>query len=79
MRSSARLTQHAARAATNNPIVSVTRARATSPARPATIPIAVAAIGSASGLTAIAPTIRIWLSSITPKPAMTPAVTMNAR
>ena len=57
----------------------MTSARATSPPRPATIPIAVAAIGSASGLTAIAPTIRIWLSSITPKPAMTPAATMNTR
>ena len=36
-------------------------------------------MGSMSGLIAIAPTIRIVLTSITPKAAMTPAAIAKAR
>ena len=39
----------------------------------------VALIGRVSGLTAIAPTMRISFASITPKLAITPAAIMNAR
>jgi hypothetical protein len=43
-----------------------------------TRPTQAAVIGRKSGLTAIAPTIRIALASITPKPAITPAAIMKA-
>ena len=36
-------------------------------------------IGSRSGLTAMAPTMRIGLPSVTPNAAMTPATAMYAR
>ena len=38
-----------------------------------------AVTGNRSGATAIAPTISIWSSSITPNAAITPATAMNAR
>lgn len=43
------------------------------------MPTQAAVTGSRSGLTAIAPTIRIVLASITPYAAMTPATTMKTR
>ena len=39
----------------------------------------VAVIGRMSGLTAIAPTMRIELCSMTPNAAMTPAIVMRTR
>jgi hypothetical protein len=43
------------------------------------MPVQAAVIGSRSGLMAIAPTMRIELSSMTPKAAITPAAAMNTR
>ena len=43
------------------------------------MPTQAALKGSRSGLTAIAPTIRIELSWITPSAAITPATAMSAR
>jgi hypothetical protein len=53
--------------------------RATSLRRRRTMPVQAAVIGSRSGLMAIAPTMRIELSSMTPKAAITPAAAMNTR
>ncbi len=47
--------------------------------RRATRPTLSAQTGSRSGLTAIAPTIRIEFDSITPRPAMTPAIAISTR
>ena len=43
------------------------------------MPTHAAVTGSVSGLTAIAPTINVWLTVMTPYPAMIPATIMKAR
>ena len=60
------------------PRVSVANERSASFRRPATRPTQVAQIGSRSGLTAIAPTIRIELETITPSAAITAATLISA-
>jgi hypothetical protein len=59
------------------PSVRVAKERSASFRRPATIPTQVAQIGSRSGLTAIAPTIRIELEMITPIAAITAATLIS--
>jgi len=61
------------------PRVSVSKARRARPWSPRASPTQVAQIGSRSGLTAIAPTIRIELLVITPQAAITAATLIRAR
>jgi hypothetical protein len=77
-RSSVNVQTAAVQLATPRPTASVARARPASAARRLTTPTAIAAIGRRSGLTAIAPTMRITFPSSTPYAAITPATLMNA-
>ena len=61
------------------PMTRVANARPASRRRPATSPTQVAQMGRRSGLTAIAPTIRMPLEMITPTAAITAATLINAR
>ena len=70
VRSSATATSVAVTHDVPSPTTSVTTARRTSRPRRLTRPTQAALIGSMSGLIAIAPTIRIVLTSITPNPAI---------
>ena len=60
------------------PISRVTKERPARRKRRLTRPTEVAQSGSRSGLTAIAPMIRIELSVITPSPATTPATIISS-
>ena len=70
------MTTQAAITAVMRPGSSVLRALPSSSGRRATMATAAAVSGSRSGLTAMAPTMRMELRSSTPKAAMTPATAM---
>ena len=70
------MTSHAATTAVTRPGSSVLSALPSSCGRRPTMATAAAVSGSRSGLTAMAPTMRMALWSSTPKAAMTPATAM---